>query len=209
MPNRHRRQTFASPGAAARAKRHPGLRETELRRLLEARLGMGDRAHPAGQPDLPENDRVGGHWRLGQRRDQGRRDGQIGGRLDDSQAAGDIEINIVGADREPAAGVEHRGDHREARRIPADDRPPRRFASPISSWAAPRTWLTVPGALSSVSRYIVWIESITTRSGAFLSSSAAMMSRTLAAEASRTGVSATPSRSARSRTWSIASSPVM
>ena len=77
---------------------------------------------------------------------------------------------------------------------------PRRLARPISSCAAPRTWLTVPGELSSVSRYIVWIESMTTTSGPRPLSSAAMMSRTLLAEASRTGVSATPSRSARSRT---------
>src|SRR5437899_1360524 len=42
---------------------------------------------------------------------------------------------------------------------------PRRLARPINSCAAPRTWLTVPGALSSVSRYIVWIESMMTRSG--------------------------------------------
>ena len=35
---------------------------------------------------------------------------------------------------------------------------PRCLATRINSCAAPRTWLTVPGALSSVSRYIVWIE---------------------------------------------------
>src|ERR1700747_711259 len=43
---------------------------------------------------------------------------------------------------------------------------PRRLARRISSCAAPRTWLTVPGALSKVSRYMVWIESTTTRPGA-------------------------------------------
>src|SRR5260221_10801520 len=72
---------------------------------------------------------------------------------------------------------------------------PRRLASPISSCAAPRTWLTVPGALSSVSRYIVWIESITTRSGASAESRDSTMSRTLLAAARPTGRSATPSRS--------------
>ena len=66
---------------------------------------------------------------------------------------------------------------------------PRRLASRISSCAAPRTWLTVPGALSSVSRYIVWIESMTTRSGASSLSSEAAMSRTLVAAASCTGAS--------------------
>src|SRR3977135_1130124 len=60
---------------------------------------------------------------------------------------------------------------------------PRGWASPISSCAAPRPWLTVPGALSSVSRYIVWIESITTRSGASAESRDSTMSRTLLAPA--------------------------
>ena len=42
---------------------------------------------------------------------------------------------------------------------------PRRFGEARSVCAAARTWLTVPGALSSVSRYMVWIESMTTISG--------------------------------------------
>ena len=39
---------------------------------------------------------------------------------------------------------------------------PRALASRISSKALARTWPTVPGALSSVSSHMVWIESITT-----------------------------------------------
>ncbi len=44
---------------------------------------------------------------------------------------------------------------------------PRALASRISSCAEARTWLTVPGALSRLSRYMVWIESITTTCGRF------------------------------------------
>ena len=86
---------------------------------------------------------------------------------------------------------------------------PRRLASRTSACAEARTWVTVPGALSSVSSHMVWIESITTSLGASGRSSVATMSRTMVAAASWTGASPTPSRSARSRTWSSASSPEM
>ena len=65
----------------------------------------------------------------------------------------------------------------------------------------------VPGALSSVSRYMVWIESMTTICGRSSRSSVAAMSRMLVAVASSTGDAETARRSARMRTWSIASSP--
>src|SRR6516165_989567 len=43
---------------------------------------------------------------------------------------------------------------------------PRRLASLISSAAEARTWATVPGAESRLSRYMVWMESMMTSSGA-------------------------------------------
>ena len=163
--------------------------------------------------------------------EQGRRVRHLGepavAHLEHADLVGRAEAVLDGAqDAELVAAlaleIEHRVDHvlEHAR---AGDQPflgdmadqhdstkPRRLARPISSCAAPRTWLTVPGALSSVSRYIVWIEFDRRRGrGRVPLSSAATMSRTLLAAASRTGASATPSRSARSRTWSIASSPVM
>ena len=87
---------------------------------------MADRAHPPRQADLAKHDRIGREWRLGQCRDQRGRDGQIGGGLNDAQPAGDVEVDIIGADRQAAARVEHRGDHRQPRRIPADHRAARR-----------------------------------------------------------------------------------
>src|SRR5215472_11043903 len=107
--------------AAGGALWNPRLGEAELRRLLEAGIGMADRAHPARQADLTEHDRVGREGRLGQGRDERRRYRQIGGRLDDAQPAGDIEVDVVGAYREAAAGIEYCGKHRQPRRIPADD----------------------------------------------------------------------------------------
>ncbi len=84
---------------------------------------------------------------------------------------------------------------------------PRRFASRISSCAQARTWLTVPGAESRLSRYIVWIESMITTSGGCATSSVAMMSRRFIAAARSTGACSKPSRRARRRTWSTDSSP--
>src|SRR3546814_3509470 len=42
---------------------------------------------------------------------------------------------------------------------------PRRLARRMSSDAEARTWATVPGAESSTSTYMVWMESTTTTSG--------------------------------------------
>ena len=83
------------------------------------------------------------------------------------------------------------------------------MARRISSAAEARTWATVPGAESSTSTYMVWIESTTTTSGGIAASRLATMSRTLVAAASPTAVPATPSRRARMRICSTASSPEM
>src|SRR5260370_1103539 len=72
---------------------------------------------------------------------------------------------------------------------------PRRLARRMSSCAAARTWLTVPGPLSSVSRYMVWIESMTTICGRSSRSGDAAISGMLVALASSTGAPASARRS--------------
>jgi hypothetical protein len=64
---------------------------------------------------------------------------------------------------------------------------PRRLAKVVSSCAVARTWLTEPGALSTVSSHMVWIESMMTRSGAS-ASSVVRMSRRLVSAASFTAL---------------------
>ena len=86
---------------------------------------------------------------------------------------------------------------------------PERLAKRMSACAAPRTCVTVPGALSTMSVHMVWMESMTTRRGVLPSDSVAMMSSTAVSAASSTGASRRPSRSARSRTCATASSPEM
>ena len=86
---------------------------------------------------------------------------------------------------------------------------PECLAKRISAWAAPRTWVTVPGADSTASVHMVWIESMTTRRGVARSESVAMMSSTEVSAASSIGASGSSSRSARMRTCATASSPEM
>ncbi len=83
---------------------------------------------------------------------------------------------------------------------------PCRLAKLVSSWTEARTWLTLPGALSTVSSHMVWIESMMATSGASFSSVVRMLRRLVSA-ASRTGASRRPSRPARIRTCPVASSP--
>ena len=64
---------------------------------------------------------------------------------------------------------------------------PRCLAKRISAWAAARSWVTVPGACSSPSTHMVWIESTISRSGACGRSTVASMSPAEVALASCTG----------------------
>src|SRR5947209_1045201 len=83
------------------------------------------------------------------------------------------------------------------------------LANLISACAEARTCVTVPGADSTVSVHMVWIESITISRGTVPSDSVETMSSTEVSAASCTAASASPSRSARSRTCATASSPEM
>ena len=60
------------------------------------------------------------------------------------------------------------------------------LAKRISACALPRTWVTVPGADSTMSVHMVWIESITISRGVLPSDSVAMMSSTEVSAASST-----------------------
>ena len=62
----------------------------------------------------------------------------------------------------------------------------------MSACAEPRTWVTVPGADSTVSVHIVWIESMTIRRGVLPSERVAMMSSTAVSAASSTAASRKP-----------------
>src|SRR5713101_8404060 len=99
-----RAQRGANAGPAAR---HEGAAEAQLGRLAQARLALADRTDLAAQADLAEHHHLGRHRLVGERRHHGRRHGEVGRRLADAQAAGDVEIDVVGADRDGAARLEH------------------------------------------------------------------------------------------------------
>ena len=84
---------------------------------------------------------------------------------------------------------------------------PQRFAACINSWAEARTWLTVPGAESSVGKYMVWMESITTISKPSPSVRLAAISAAFVAVANCKGAEDSCRRCARIRTCSADSSP--
>ena len=86
----------------AGAARHDRALKPELGRLLQPRLGMADGAHLAGQADLaedtPHRAAPGGRVSGG---DERRRHRQVGRRLADPQAAGDVQIDIAAANPSP------------------------------------------------------------------------------------------------------------
>jgi hypothetical protein len=84
---------------------------------------------------------------------------------------------------------------------------PRRLAKDTSSCEQARTWLTDPGADSTLSSHIVWIESMMARPGCS-ASSVASTSLSAVCATSCTGLSVSPSRRARICTCPADSSPV-
>ena len=82
----------------------------------------------------------------------------------------------------------------------------RDFATLTSAAVTARTWVTPPAAPSTSPLAIVWIESITSRSGSTASMWLSTAARSVSAARYRWS-SRAPVRSARSRTWAADSSP--
>ena len=94
--------------------RHQDAAEAELAGLPQAQLRLRDHAHLAREPDLAEHRHVFRHRPVGEGADQRQGDREVGRRLADPQAAGDVEIDLVAGERQPAAGLQHRQQHGEA-----------------------------------------------------------------------------------------------
>ena len=97
---------------AAPVFRDDGAGEAQLGGFLEPSIGMGDGAHLAGQADFTEHHRFRRYRHAAQTGRQRRRDGQVGRRFTDPQATGDVQVDIVGADGQAAAGFQYSQHHR-------------------------------------------------------------------------------------------------
>ncbi len=89
-------------------------------------MRISDRPYGTRQADFAEIDAIGGKGKAGQRRNQGRRDREIGRRFADAVAAGDVEIDVVLGKTYAAMRLQHGEDHGKPRPVPADDGPARR-----------------------------------------------------------------------------------
>ena len=78
------------------------------------------------RPISPNTTVSSGTGLVAERRDQGRGDRQVGRRLGDPQAAGDVEIDVLPGEAKPAARLQHGQHHGEAAGVPADHGAPRR-----------------------------------------------------------------------------------
>ena len=107
------------------AFRRRRLGKPELGALREAPLGLGDGAQPARQADLAEaGERRANRHAAGSRRDR-ERDAEVGARLVDPNAAGDVDEDVGLAERDARVAAEHGDDHREALRVDARADAPR------------------------------------------------------------------------------------
>src|SRR5690606_24454307 len=89
--------------------------------FLEALLRMCNRPHGARQADFAEIDAIGGKGKAGKRGNKCRRDRQVGGRLADAVAAGDVEINVVLSEPDAAMRLQYSQNHGKPCPVPADD----------------------------------------------------------------------------------------
>ena len=82
---------------------------------------IGLQKQAAAEANLAEDGHIRWHRLVGERRDDRSGDREVGGRLADPQAAGHVQIDVVGPDGDAAACLQNGQHHGEAVGIPADD----------------------------------------------------------------------------------------
>ena len=89
-----------------RARRNDGASETQLHGLFEAQLRLRRGAHIARKADFAEEHAIPRQGPPAERRKKRRGRRKIRPRFAHFQAAGNVQIDIVGADAKARAGVE-------------------------------------------------------------------------------------------------------
>ena len=79
---------------------------------------MRNRPHRARKADFAEIDAIGGKGKTGERGNQCGRDCEVGRRLADAVAAGNVEIDIVAAEANAAMGFDRTESERTLRSRP-------------------------------------------------------------------------------------------
>ncbi len=109
--------TPGTPFPAARLLRRDHRDDAELRALLETPFRLGGRPQTPREAELPER----GDTLAERRRARGGRDrecnGEIGARLVDAHAAGDVDEHVGRPERDPRVATEDGNDHREPLRV--------------------------------------------------------------------------------------------
>src|SRR5690349_8784872 len=94
--------------AGLRSVREEHSTKALSRRFGEASLDARDGPDLAAESHLAQEERVGRHGPVVDRRDEGREDGEVGGRLDQAHTSCDVHEHVEVPEREAAAALEHR-----------------------------------------------------------------------------------------------------
>src|SRR5437773_1982796 len=104
----------AARAAPPRARRQERAAEALARGFGEAALDAGHRTDLAAQAHLSKEERVGRHRTIVDRGDEGGKDGEVGRRLYEAHAAGNVDEDVQAAKRQAAAALEHGQQQGEA-----------------------------------------------------------------------------------------------
>ena len=100
--------------------------EPEARGLEQPALGAHRGAEPPGEGDLAGHDGRRTHGSLAEARRERHRDREVGRRLVDPQAAGDVHVHVVARQVQPGVAGEDGDEHQHAVHVDPGRRPSRR-----------------------------------------------------------------------------------
>src|SRR5207245_6016477 len=123
---RHELDTRGAAGRDARPRRAEDAVEALARGLRQPPLHAGHRPYLATQPDLTQEQRVGGEGAIAHAGDERREHRQIGGRLGQAESARDVDEHVQLPARHATATLQHGEQHREPAVIEAGRDPLRR-----------------------------------------------------------------------------------
>src|SRR5713101_1653465 len=104
---------FEIAAGPLRARRQEHAAEPLPRRFDESPFDTGDGADFAAETDLAEEQCIGRDRAIVDRRDEGGKDGKVGGRFDQAYASGDVDEHVETSEGETRTALEDREQQRE------------------------------------------------------------------------------------------------